>query len=161
MIQPLLARIAKGEGARYDTTFANGKYEPVGSKKLTDMTLGEVKQLQKTMIYNGSMSSAVGRYQFIKKTLEEVQREMRLPDSQKFNAETQDAMITHRLLKTRGLDSWLHGIISNVQFQLNLSKEFASIANPYTGHSYYGQRTGTTTDQIQKALKEIKDDKDL
>jgi hypothetical protein len=73
---PLLDRIALGEGttdaaaqeyglaSAYDITYAYGKYNPNDSKPLTEMTIGEVKQLQQQMLANQAgnnlKSSAVG-----------------------------------------------------------------------------------------------------
>ena len=72
----LLDRIAIGEGttdaaaqehglaSAYDITYAYGKYNPNDSKPLSEMTIGEVKQLQKQMLANQANSklpsSAVG-----------------------------------------------------------------------------------------------------
>lgn len=154
----LLDRIAKGEGTLkhgYDTTFSYGKYDPV-NRPISTMTLGEIKQFQNGMIANGAPSSAVGRYQFIRKTLKEVQRQMGLSDDTVFDAKTQDDMIVYRLNKMRNMDKWKAGKMSDDKFQLGLSQEFASIANPYTGTSYYGQPTGTSSAEIQKAMSAVK-----
>ncbi len=167
----LLDVIAQGEGTAgknlsrhgyasgYDVTLDYGAYDPHRSKPVSQMTLAEVKQFQQDMLShpkNKWNSSAVGRYQIVGKTLRSIQQEMGLPDNTPFNRKTQDAMAMH-LLKRQGFDNWQAGRMSDRAFQLNLSKEWASIADPSTGRSYYRQKTGTSTTTIQNALQGIKD----
>ena len=165
-MKPLLDQIARGEGTLrtgYDTSFGYGRFSPAG--KLSEMTLKEVKEYQKVMLRNQEgrelRSTAVGRYQFIRKTLNEVQSAMKLSPDTVFNGETQDEMILYRLIHTRGLYAWIRKRISPIQFQLKLAKEFASIEDPYNpGKSYYGQHVGSKTDDIQAAMKAAKENYD-
>ena len=89
---------------------------------------GEVKDFQKGLVKNGAPSSAVGKYQFISKTLKLVQREMGLDDSVIFSSATQDAMIMHRLKKTRGLDDFKNGTKSAED--MNNSFSLLQVRNP-------------------------------
>lgn len=168
---PLLDRIAIGEGATdeaaqehglssaYDITYAYGIYNPKDSKPLTEMTIGEVKLLQQQMLAsqagNEIISSAVGKYQLISSTLKEQQKTLGLSDDFVFDAATQD-LFGLSLLEKRGYNDWIEGTISDDQFQKNLAKEWASIADPDTGMSYYGQRVGTTSTQIKEAMAQAR-----
>ena len=169
----LLERIAHGEGTSdekarsrgfesgYDVSFAFGKYSPKSIKKLSEMTLAEVRQYQVQMLANQKgnklKSAAVGKYQLIRKTFDAMQKKLKLSDTILFNEETQD-LFGLELLKIRGFDKWISGKLSDTAFQKNLSMEWASIANPETGRSYYGQHVGTTSSEIQQAMKLCKKD---
>lgn len=77
---------------------------PGGSKKwlgknLTDMTIGEVLELQKSKLW------ASGRYQFVPNTLPGVMRSAGLTSKDKFNSQNQDLMALS-LIKERGLQPW-------------------------------------------------------
>lgn len=170
----LLETLAHGEGTSdtraqkrgfasgYDVSYAYGKYNPRGHKPISQMTIGEVKRLQREMIGKqrvlgipaGDRSSAVGKYQLIQSTLQEQQRKLGLSDSDVFSPEVQD-MIGKSLLQQRGLSKFMQGRLSPKQFQLNLSKEWASVANPETGRSFYGQSVGTPTETIQSAISGV------
>ena len=168
---PLLERISLGEGttdaaalqhdltSAYEITYAYGQYNPKDSKPLTEMTIGEVKQLQQQMLANQAgnklQSSAVGKYQLISTTLEEQQNTLGLSDDTKFDAATQE-LFGLSLLEKRGYREWTEGKISDYQFQKNMAKEWASVADPDTGKSYYGQGVGTTDAQIKEAMTQTK-----
>ena len=160
---PLLDRIALGEGSGYDTTYAYGQYNPENSKQLTDMTIGEVKTLQKQMLANqkndgiplGKQSSAVGKYQIIDTTLSGLEDTLGLSDNTPFDAATQDELGL-ALLNDCGFSKWIKGVMSDHDFQKNLAKKWASVADPDTGKSYYGQSVGTTNAQIKEAMAQTK-----
>jgi len=164
---PLLDRIATGEGttdaaaqehdltSAYDITYAYGEYNPKDSKPLTEMTIGKVKQLQDQMLANGAESSAVGKYQLLGTTLEGQQNTLGLSDDTIFDPTTQD-LFGLSLLERRGYNEWLDGTMSDHDFQKNLAKEWASVADPDTGMSYYGQSVGTTDAQIKDVMAQIK-----
>ncbi len=171
----LLNRIALGEGtsdaAAQQNGFASGYdvlygYNKPGDfdqeysdKSLTEMTLEEISDLQTKM---GS-KSAVGRYQILSETLfgtakngyYGLQDILGLSDNTLFDAGTQDRL-AQALLERRGYSDWIAGTISDHDFQKNLSKEWASIADPDTGKSYYGQGVGTTDAQIKEAMAQAK-----
>jgi len=118
-VKRVLEQISIGEGTAgtdgYNTTFANGKYDQTGRKKLTEMTLGEVKAHQRQMINNqkragkgkNARSSATGKYQFISKTLRNTQNEMGIRDDEIFTPELQDRMGEHLARKHGGLNKYL------------------------------------------------------
>ena len=185
----LLDRIALGEGttdaaaqkhglaSAYDITYAYGIYNPKDSKPLTEMTIGEVKQLQQQMLANQAGSSAVGKYQILYKTLfgdartgaPGLQKTLGLSDNIPFDAATQEKLGL-ALLEVRNFKDWINGKISDYQFQQNMAKEWASVADPDTGKSRYGtdgmccgctpgikcQSVGTTSEQIREAMTKAK-----
>ena len=151
---------AHGFSSGYDVPFGFGKYI-APSRPLTEMTLAEVKRYQAEQIKatkgkipgTSGGTSAVGKYQVLKSTLEEAQKELGLSDYDVFDADVQDQIGAY-LLNKRGFQEYLSGKMSKVDFQRNLSREWASIADPDTGRSYYGQSTGTTLDELEAALRE-------
>lgn len=171
--QALLETIAHGEGTSdvkakkkgydsgYDVTYGYNIHDPY-KKKVTEMTIGEVRNFQAGMLKNqrgkkGIKSSAIGKYQFIRGTFNEVVTQMGLSDDTIFDKATQDAMILHRLKTMRKMDDWKAGKISDTKFMHNLSQEFASWADPERGgRSHYGQHTGTGLNTGYKALEYAK-----
>ncbi len=190
----LLDRIALGEGTSdavaqqngfasgYDILYGYHKpedFDPKYSgKPLTDLTIGKVKDLQTKM----SSSSAVGKYQILSATLfgtkengySGLQSALGLFDANVFDAATQDRL-GQALLERRGYSEWIGGMITDHDFQKNLAKEWASIADPDTGKSYYRnngqsaqpgdiegseptnlQRAKTTDAQIKEAMAQTK-----
>lgn len=144
--------------AKYES---NGNYNIViggGTQPLTKMTIAEVYQLQDQLLKSGKESSAVGRYQFVKRTLKECVTGLNLdPDKTLFDEKTQDALIIYRLRSVRGLDNWLSGSLSTEKFLNNLSQEFASIPSPQKGGVSYYQGVGSNTSgtNLQSALSTL------
>jgi len=84
-----------------------------GGRSLTDMTIGEIKQLQyddKSMSMDQWNASgklhAVGRYQFIGNTLPGVASRAGFGDDDKFTKTVQDKMAI-QLIKERGISPWV------------------------------------------------------
>jgi hypothetical protein len=99
------------------------------------MTIAEVQEYQRSMIQRGHESTAVGKYQIIRKTLQGLVAQGYAKPEDKFSAGIQDRLAIG-LLKNRGLEKYQAGKMSKDQFADNLSKEWASL--PYnTGQSYY------------------------
>lgn len=171
----LLNRIALGEGTSedaakqygfksgYDILYGYNEPEDFDSKfsgkSLTEMTLGEIWELQTKM----GRKNAVGRYQILSDTLfgtEDngyygLQDILGLSDDTLFDVATQERL-AKALLERRGCSDWIDGEISDSQFQLNLAQEWASVPDPNTGRSYYGQNVGTTDAEIKEAMKQTK-----
>lgn len=142
----------KGRG--YNETLGYGKYTG-GAVNLTDMTLDQVADLQKKMLANGASSTAVGRYQFLSKTLKDLSGQLGLdPSTTKFTADIQDKL-ANKDIENRGGRGFLGGLVSAHDFMLGLAKEWASVADPDTGKSHYGQGTGATIEQTTRALSQL------
>jgi muramidase (phage lysozyme) len=93
---------------------------------LTDMTVAQVLEFQKTMRQMGHESTAVGKYQIIQKTLEGLVAQGAVKLDDKFNPATQDRLAV-ALMRGRGLDRYQSGNLSAAQFADNLAREWASL----------------------------------
>ena len=149
--------IARGEG-NYNS-FNKGKAgDSVGSKlNLVDMTVGQIRALQK----NGSIFAA-GKYQAIPKTLQGAIDAGIVSTAEKFNAEVQERIVQQYLLtakKDRGsIEDYIKSKSDNLYAaNLDLAKEFASVASPVSGKSYYegkaGNKASISVKEAQNALK--------
>lgn len=129
----LLEQIGSIESAKgYDYEYGNKELP------LKDMSLREVLDHQKKRRAEGAKSSAVGRYQFIHKTLNDlVERNPKdFPPDTKMTPDVQDAL-ANILLDRRGMKEYEAGELDTADFALELSKEWASLPDPRTGSSYY------------------------
>lgn len=149
--------IARGEG-NYNS-FNKGKAgDSVGSKlNLVDMTVGQIRALQK----NGSIFAA-GKYQNIPSTLQGAIDAGIVSVAEKFNANVQERIVQQYLLtakKDRGsIEDYIKSKSDNLYAaNLDLAKEFASVASPVTGKSYYdgkaGNKASISVKEAQNALK--------
>ena len=118
-------------GGRYDAVYP-GKRRP----EILEMTLDELFQDMRAR-GNKYNSSASGRYQYIRKTLQGVARQMGLDTSTEiFNPKLQDEITIFHLRAGHGLDKWLSGSMSNEKFLNRLAGTWAGIPNT-TGKSTY------------------------
>lgn len=127
--------------------------------ELTKMTLNQVHEYQRQMVQSGKESSAVGRYQYIRKTLRDTAAQMRLdPNTTIFDQKTQDAIATYTL-RSIGLDRWLNGQLSDEDFLNNVAKIWAGIPNTAGISAYQGvgsNKAGTTSKNALATLQNIK-----
>lgn len=128
--------------------------------ELTQMTLAQVYDFQRNMVRGGKESSAVGRYQYIRSSLEMVANQMGLdPNKTVFDPKTQDAIAIYDLRRRAKMDSWLNGQLSDEQFLNNVAKIWAGIPT-VSGGSYYAgvgsNRAGTTAQSALATLQNIK-----
>jgi muramidase (phage lysozyme) len=127
---------------------------------LTNMTIAQVLEYQKRLVAMGQKSSAVGRYQFIRSTLEEEAKKAGLDiNKELFTPQIQDKLILNRLRRVRGLDKFKSGQIDATQFAENLSMEFAALPSPKKGggtKSYYegiaGNKALTSMESVYAAI---------
>lgn len=139
--RPLMDLIGGKEGGAQQYDAANrgtAGDTPEGVKGLSNMTLRQVMNLQRQG-YN-----AVGRYQFIRGTLEETIRDAGLnPDTTKFTPQVQDQLFVTRLTQSRvraRLGAFLRGESNDIRAALNdLSNEFAVVKNFTGGNPLAGQ----------------------
>ncbi|WP_412033217.1 hypothetical protein ACLIR7_09090 [Nitratireductor aquimarinus] len=123
-------------------------------KPLTRMTVDEVISAQRTWSRHHG-SSAAGAPQFIRKTLIGLKEELGLRGSQVFDANLQDRLAYHLLIR-RGYHQFVNGEISRTEFGRRLSGEWASFPvladtrgahrHVQRGQSYYAG------DSLNKAL---------
>lgn len=116
---------------------------------LTGVTVRSILELQDHMKEEGYKSTAVGKYQMIKSTIESLlykpgTEELRNPNDfnldTKFDEKTQDwaadALINRRMEAAKDTAEAL-GMPLQVAEALELSKEWASLPDPRTDKSYY------------------------
>ena len=153
----LMGLVTTHEAPDFNTIFSGSTIQP--DKPITQMTVAEVRNFQDRMVAEGSESSAVGKLQIIRKTLDEVIKKGIISKDDVFNEETQTKAFDY-LLKKRGVGKFLKVKNSSasyadkeqaaIEFQMRLAQEFASIPIPYDlpdknlkkGDSYY-KGTGT------------------
>lgn len=121
---PILTVIGGAESNNnYNAYFGNAGNSKT---KFTGMTIAEVLAWQDKYVAEGSPSSAVGYYQFIRGTLRRLVKDLNLSMSQKFDEATQDKLAI-ALLEGRGATKYAQGKISANTFAANLAKEWASL----------------------------------
>jgi len=145
--------------ARYES---NGDYNiMVGGKRgnLTGMTVGDVLNMQKGMIARGHESTAVGRYQYIRKTLAGTAAQMGMDvDTTKFDEKTQDALAI-QTLRTIGLENWLSGKLDDGAFLNKVARVWASVPTTSGGSYYAGvgsNKAGVKSDVALNTLQDIR-----
>lgn len=95
-IRDLIGKVESDSSGGYNAV-AGGVYKG----DLTNMTVGEVKQLQRQLMAQGKGSAAMGRYQFIASTLSEIVGKVGIKDEEKFDQAVQDKLADF-LITTRG-----------------------------------------------------------
>jgi hypothetical protein len=103
-------------------------------------------------------TSAVGRYQFIRGTLQGLKDRLGYKDTDIFSQEVQDRLFD-ALMEEQGLQDLSSGLITPEEFQTKLSSQFASIPKPGTDTgTYKGQNTGVTSDRVSAVLSSMQAD---
>jgi Muramidase (phage lambda lysozyme) len=115
--------VGRTDRASYDVIYGHnqGKVD----KPITSMTLSELVDLQASFTRKFG-SSAAGRYQFMRATLQDLARELGLKGTQRFDPNLQDRLGYH-LLKRRGYLDFMAGRISRTEFGGRLAREWASL----------------------------------
>lgn len=164
----LLDIIATAEsGVHGYTAYYPGSNDPT----IVEKTLEQIIAFQRERVSNGVPSSAIGRYQFIRRTLESAIDIAGLDRQRtRFTPIVQDHLILTVMKNSRRLNQWLAGSVSSADFQLNLAKEFASIPVPYDtqganrfvrkGECYYAgdglNAAGHRAEAFTQALEDIR-----
>ena len=130
----LFDKIVGGESDDYDTVYYKSKIKP--PKPITKMTVGEVRDWQDRSVAAGSKSSAAGRFQIIRKTMDSLINRGVLSSDDVFD-ETTQRRAYEALLDGRGFSKIKSQIQSATsekdkvalakRLQNNLAMEFASI----------------------------------
>lgn len=130
----LLDAIAKAEWTydNYNAIYGNGSQNVL---QYTNMTLREIRRIQlRHARLTGS--SAIGRYQIMRDTLGWLIKKLGLSLDEKFTPELQDRLAL-ALLEERWLSEFKSGAMSASEFQLGVSKVWASVPKDASGKSYY------------------------
>ena len=124
------------------------------SADLTNMTIEEVLNYQSGMRARGHASTAVGRYQFLKGTLEDLVKQSGISTSEKFTPEVQDKLASI-LVDRAGYQQFKEGKIGIEQFQSKLAGTWASLpkadgTSDYAGIA--GNKVLTSASALQNVL---------
>jgi len=130
---------------------------PRASDDLAQFDLSEIYALMADRLSAGMPSTATGRYQVLRRTLQGYAQRTRLPASTLFTHELQDK-IAVALLVGRGYRAWWRGDLSDEEFAHNLSCEWASLPDPDNGgRSHYdgvaGNHASTTLPNVYAMLQ--------
>ena len=143
-------------GGCYDATFGDIDGSVYGD--LSQKTLSQIYEMQSEMVAENNVSSATGRYQALKATLQEYQDRKKLPNGALFTPVMQDDFGLTKM-KDRGYAEWKSGAIGDDEFMHRLSCEWASLPDPYNGgKSHYdgdsaGNHASTTLAHFRDALR--------
>ncbi|UNW14046.1 hypothetical protein MP631_11135 [Xanthomonas phaseoli pv. phaseoli] len=129
-----------------------------GPLDFSGMTVGEVMDSQALPRGDEDRLFAVGRYQVIPSTMKDAVNKLCLERSQEFTPELQDQvfsdyLITHKKSAVRNYITDASGSSLN-SAQKALAQEWASIADPGTGKSYYDKPGGSNHASITSAETE-------
>ncbi len=122
------------------------------------MSLDQVYTFQAKMLQSDSRSTAVGGYQFLRRTLQGLQKAQNLPGSTLFTPRLQDDFAI-ALMVGRGYKAWWRpGGFTNFDFAHGLSVEWASLPDPLNGgRSHYDgdgvNSTDTTLEKVYAMLR--------
>lgn len=120
-----IGKIETGRSGLDAYTTVYGHREGKLPKPITDMTIDELLAAQLRWGKNWG-SSAAGKFQIIRKTLQGLARNLSLSGDTKFSKNTQD-MLGLQLLKGRGYEKFVAGDLTVEAFALALAKEWASM----------------------------------
>ena len=126
---------------------SNGDYNTVfggGKQPITSMTVKEVLDWQAAQRKGGARSTAVGKYQFINKTLKSIvdRNPKDFPKDRLFDEAAQEEA-ADILLNRRGFKAFEEGKLSAEKVANNLAKEWASlpvVSGKKKGSSYYDSK---------------------
>ncbi|KVT95616.1 hypothetical protein [Burkholderia ubonensis] len=147
--------ISRGEGDYNSVNRgARGGYRS-GTENLEGMTLAQVMAAQRAGQFN-----AAGRYQIIGGTLSEAASAMKLNGGEMFDRKLQDRIFSEYLVrnKRRAIADYVEGRSGDLRAALRAaSREWASVADPDTGRSYYAgkgnNRASITAAEMEAALR--------
>ena len=183
-LEPIFKFIEKGEG-KYNSSnrgTLGGKIKGSTNrttrdgKKLTEMTIAEIKEKQAiTDPNNSERLFAVGRFQVIPNTLDMAIEGLGLSDDTVFNEETQNKIGKYLITeKRKKVGKYLQGdnSVSQDEAMLELAKEFASFPVPKDmsfkrggktvklkkGDSYYGSgnKAQHTVEEVEEELDKLR-----
>ena len=166
-LAPLLSLIGSVEAPKgFDQVYGGSAIVP--HRPITGMTVKEVRDWQQRSVEAGSRSSAAGRFQIIRRTLDALVSKGVVTWGDRFDKDNQTRMAV-ALMKGRGLDDFTAGKMSAKAFANNLAKEWASmpVVTPIQGRwrrlqpgeTYYAgdglNKALVTPDEVLAAIRQI------
>lgn len=150
--KPLLDIIAKGESSgNYNAHYGSAANDAV---RFTEMSVAEVLKWQEEHVRQGSPSSAVGKYQIVRTTLDGLVKQLDIDAKTPYDEELQDRLAV-ALLERRGSVDYVEKELTREQFAANLAQEWAALPkvlgeNPH--ESYYA---GDGLNQSRVSIEEV------
>ena len=151
----------------YDTYYNDRKHNhpALPEKRISQMTLDEVYAYQ-DRLYRAYGSTPVGRYQFTKDTLKDMQNRLGVSGDAVFDQAMQDRLVD-ALLVEEGFEEYASGKMSASQFHDNIagrwdSLEYRNSGGPYSERNLPSKRTvpKTTRAHVLGAISEIDRDRE-
>lgn len=144
---------------------SRGNYNAVigritASDPLEKKTIAAIYRLMASRLSAGMPSTAIGRYQIIRRTLQTLQETAKLAPTELFTPELQDRLAL-ALMIGRGYSRWWRGTMTDEAFLHSLSMEWASLPDPYNGgRSHYdgiaGNHAGMTLAHAEAVIAKAK-----
>lgn len=143
-------------GGNYNAVIGNSH----ASEDLGKKSIGDIYVLMDHLLASGKPSTAVGRYQIIRRTMQALQLVLGLDNKVLFTPDIQDRMAV-RLLVGRGYPAWWRGQMTDVEFAHTMSCEWASLPDPELGgKSHYDgigpNHAGTTLVHVYSCLSKAR-----
>ncbi len=159
--------IGSGEGGY--NSYNRGRAGDAGGQEIdfSQMTLAEIMRRQDLPRNDPDRLFAVGKFQIIPGTMEETVNALRLDHNQLLTPELQEQMFADYLAdeKRPAVNAYITGESSGPEglrrAQVALAQEFASVADPRTGRSFYdgdsaGNSASITSQQAEAALEQMR-----
>lgn len=159
-VNSLNTLIARGEGDY--NSYNNGVAGDAKgrTKNLTGMTISQITKMQEGKKSTGREVFAVGKYQIVPETLKGAIEALGIKGNELFNEEMQERIFRDFLISSArpSVKKFITAQSNNVESaQLALSREFASVANPMTGRSYYsgsgGNKASISAKETEESLR--------
>ena len=123
---------------------SNGDYDKLNGggklrgKQPTEMTIREVMREQLSWRnWPNSASSAIGKYQFVRDSLNDRKRQINADVTELFDQSMQDRLC-NKSLELRGFNRWWNNTMTDRTFLYHLAGEWASLPDPATDRSRHG-----------------------
>lgn len=162
VILSFVAGAAWGDALGNPIGESNGNYNayfghPESTLDLAGYSLDGIYAFQSRMLKKDPRSTAIGAYQFLRRTLQLLQAKHAFPGHLSFTTDLQDTFAVD-LLIGRSYPAWWRGNLTDEEFAHNLSMEWASLPDPANGgRSHYdkiaGNHSSCTMESVFKMLK--------
>ncbi|MCT4556680.1 MAG: hypothetical protein N4A61_01345 [Pelagimonas sp.] len=153
-VDAVLSLIARAEAGSkgYNAVHHGARIKP--PRAPSEMTINEI---YKWFSDTPGQPHAIGRYQFIPKTLRRLVRNQGLPTNSRFSPMIQD-QLAHQLLREAGLEAFRKREIGRTTFMRNLAKIWAGLPLK-NGKSYYqgyaGNKATMSWSEFSRSMSQI------
>ena len=124
--------------------------------QILNMTINEILRYQRTAPWPRGESSAIGRYQYVRGTLEWVTGQMGVnKNTEKFDQEFQDRLCIYDMRRRCRLDQWLNGSIDSETFSDRLAQVWSSIPNRNNRSAHLGIGSNRRGVNLSSAVSQL------